>query len=81
MVKELKNYQSQVNAYKFEIERLDKQILSVKDLYFNSRQQAINEEMEETEQDQRLPAGDSMHIGPGQAAPQPGMDELVPQPM
>jgi len=26
MVRELKNYQSQVNAYKFEIERLDKQI-------------------------------------------------------
>ena len=38
MVKELKNYQSQVNAYKFEIERLDKKIKSVKDLYFNSRQ-------------------------------------------
>lgn len=37
MVKELKNYQSQVNAYKFEIERLDKQIGSVKELYFNSK--------------------------------------------
>lgn len=47
MVKELKNYQSQVNAYKFEIERLDKQIGSVKELYFNSRQsQAIQEDME-----------------------------------
>lgn len=47
MVKELKNYQSQVNAYKFEIERLDKQIGSVKELYFNSKQsQAIQEDME-----------------------------------
>ena len=47
MVKELKNYQSQVNAYKFEIERLDRQIGSVKELYFNSKQsQAIQEDME-----------------------------------
>ena len=47
MVKELKNYQSQVNAYKFEIERLDKQIQSVKDLYFNSRQnQNAGEDMD-----------------------------------
>lgn len=47
MVKELKNYQSQVNAYKFEIERLDKQIGSVKELYFNSKQnQVIYEDME-----------------------------------
>ncbi len=47
MVKELKNYQSQVNAYKFEIERLDKQIQSVKDLYFNSRQnQNVGEDMD-----------------------------------
>lgn len=46
MVKELKNYQSQVNAYKFEIERLDKQIGSVKELYFNSKQNVIYEEME-----------------------------------
>ena len=47
MVKELKNYQSQVNAYKFEIERLDRQIGSVKELYFNSKQsQVIQEDME-----------------------------------
>jgi archaellum component FlaC len=47
MVNELKNYQSQVNAYKFEIERLDKQIGSVKELYFNTRQnQIIYEDME-----------------------------------
>jgi hypothetical protein len=53
MVKELKNYQSQVNAYKFEIERLDKQIGSVKELYFNSRQsQAIQEDMEGEDMDQ-----------------------------
>ena len=36
-----------MNAYKFENERLDKQIGSVKELYFNSKQsQAIQEEME-----------------------------------
>ena len=47
MVKELKNYQSQVNAYKFEIERLDKQVNSVKELYFNTKQkQVIYEDME-----------------------------------
>lgn len=47
MVKELKNYQSQVHAYKFEIERLDKQVNSVKELYFNSKQnQVIYEDME-----------------------------------
>ena len=47
MVKELKNYQSQVQAYKFEIERLDKQVGSVKELYFNSKQnQVIYEDME-----------------------------------
>ena len=47
MVKELKNYQSQVNAYKFEIERLDGKINEIKELYFNSRQsQAIQEDME-----------------------------------
>ena len=47
MVKELKNYQSQVHAYGFEIERLDKQIGSVKELYFNSKQnQVIYEDME-----------------------------------
>ena len=47
MVKELKNYQSQVQAYGFEIERLDKQVGSVKELYFNSKQnQVIYEDME-----------------------------------
>ena len=47
MVKELKNYQSQVNAYRFEIERLDKQVSSVKELYFSSKQnEVIYEDME-----------------------------------
>ncbi len=47
MVKEFKNYQSQVQAYGFEIERLDKQVGSVKELYFNSKQnQVIFEDME-----------------------------------
>jgi chromosome segregation ATPase len=47
MVRELKHYQSQVNAYKFEIERLDKQIGQVKEVYFNSKHnQIIYEDME-----------------------------------
>lgn len=53
MVKELKNYQSQVNAYKFEIERLDNQISSVKEIYFNKRQnQIIYEDMEGEQQEE-----------------------------
>jgi len=58
MVKELKNYQSQVMAYKFEIERLDKQVGSVKELYFNSKQNQViyedmeGEQMEEMDNDQ-----------------------------
>ena len=39
MVRDLKNYQSQVNAYKFEIERLDKEVSGIKQLYFNSKEQ------------------------------------------
>ena len=39
MVAELKNYQSQVNAYKFEIERLDREIGNIKQIYFNSKRQ------------------------------------------
>ena len=35
MVAELKNYQSQVQAYRFEIERIDKQITQAKDTYFS----------------------------------------------
>ena len=51
MVRELKNYQSQVNAYKFEIERLDEQIGQVKEVYFNSKQnQIIYEDMEGEQQ-------------------------------
>ena len=47
MVKELKNYQSQVNAYKFEIARLDRRINETKEVYFLSKQsQAIQEDME-----------------------------------
>ena len=55
MVKELKNYQSQVNAYKFEIERLDKQVSSVKELYFSSKQnEVIYEDMEGENVDDQL---------------------------
>jgi hypothetical protein len=34
MVAELKNYQAQVNAYRFENERLEKQITDVKHMWF-----------------------------------------------
>jgi len=37
MVAELKNYQAQVNAYRFENERLDKQISDIKQMWFQSR--------------------------------------------
>lgn len=54
MVGELKNYQSQVNAYKFEIERLDKRIGEVKQSYYDQRRkqnlgviQEIDEEQEQ----------------------------------
>mmetsp|Transcript_9966 Transcript_9966/g.16746 ORF Transcript_9966/g.16746 Transcript_9966/m.16746 type:complete len:145 (-) Transcript_9966:30-464(-) len=47
MVKELKSFQSQVNATRFEIERLDKQMGTVKELYFSNKQnQVIYEDME-----------------------------------
>lgn len=64
MVKELKNYQSQVNAYKFEIERLDKQIGSVKELYFNSKQtQAIQEDMAGEEDMDQMNYGSAPNAG------------------
>ena len=57
MVAELKNYQAQVNAYRFENERLEKQITDVKHMWFQSRRQGgvggmgplgvINEAMDE----------------------------------
>lgn len=37
MVAELKNYQSQVHAYKFENERLDKQVSDIKQMYFTHK--------------------------------------------
>ena len=42
MVAELKNYQAQVNAYRFENERLDKQISDIKNMWFQSRRQQNN---------------------------------------
>lgn len=36
---ELRNYQAQVSAYKYEIERVDTRIKKCKDLYFQMRQQ------------------------------------------
>ena len=59
MVAELKNYQSQVHAYKFEIERLDRNIGETKELYFNIRKQqkmgVIPEGDEMDEQDMSYP--------------------------
>jgi hypothetical protein len=42
MVLELKNYQSQVHAYKFEIERIDGQIKQCKEAYFQMMKDANN---------------------------------------
>ena len=53
MVRDLKNYQSQVNAYKFEIERLDKEVAGIKQLYFNSKEQVLNQD-EEQAMDQQM---------------------------
>lgn len=39
MVGELKNYQAQVTAYRFENERLDKQISDLKQMWFQNRRQ------------------------------------------
>lgn len=39
MVSELKNYQSQVHAYKFEIERIVGQIKQAKEAYFHLMRQ------------------------------------------
>lgn len=44
MVRDLKHYQSQVNAYKFEIERLDKEIANVKQYYFNHKDRMMQQE-------------------------------------
>ena len=55
LVAELKNYQAQVHAYKFEIERINARIKKVKDVYFEKRQQelgAIQETEEEAYGDQ-----------------------------
>jgi len=54
MVAELKNYQSQVHAYKFEIERIDGQIKQTKDAYFQMMKQqnmGMIPEMPEQEMD------------------------------
>lgn len=45
MANELKSYQSQVNAYKFEIERLDKCIGDTKSDYFENKRQEMRQMM------------------------------------
>ena len=41
MVSELKNYQSQVQAYKFEIDRINGQVTECKQAYFQQRRQEL----------------------------------------
>lgn len=41
MANELKSYQSQVNAYQFEIERIDKEILNTKKKWFQMRRREM----------------------------------------
>ena len=54
MVGELKNYQSQVRAYQFEIERLDKEMGGMKQMYFQHRkQQKMGMIPEEGDQEQQ----------------------------
>jgi hypothetical protein len=56
MVNELKAYQSQVNATRFEIERLDRQMGTVKELFFASKKnQVIYEDMEGEQQAEEGP--------------------------
>ena len=77
MANELKNYQSQVNAFRFEIERLDRETANIKNLYFNRRRQEMHgglmpheiipEEMEELEggiPQQMQPQMDMEPVGP-----------------
>ena len=41
MCAELKNYQAQVHAYKFEIDRINSRIKQTKDVYFQLRQHQL----------------------------------------
>ena len=60
MVAELKNYQSQVNAYRFENERLEKQIGDIKQMYFNGKRQGNLQVIREEEEGPQGMDGDGM---------------------
>ena len=63
MVAELKNYQSQVQAYKFEIERVNGQIAQTKDAYYQLKRQnalGIVPEMDDEYQDDQGVGADGM---------------------
>ena len=51
LVAELKNYQAQVHAYKFEIERINGQIKETKDVYFQFRRNQQNGVSQETDEE------------------------------
>lgn len=53
MVNELKNYQSQCNAYKFEIERLNKEIGKAKSQYFEAKKNGTLEMIPEEPMDEQ----------------------------
>ena len=69
MVAELKNYQAQVNAYRFENERLDKQITDIKQMWFQSKRtgglsgQPLGVIKETMDEDMYGPAGMQMDMG------------------
>lgn len=52
MVLELKNYQSQVHAYRFEIDRVDKIIGDAKDTYFKMKNKQDFGPIEEMDEEQ-----------------------------
>lgn len=54
MVAELRNYQSQVNAYRFEIERIEGQIKETREHYFQMKQQENMGMIQEMDENQEM---------------------------
>ena len=72
MVAELKNYQAQVHAYKFEIDRINVKIKQCKDVYFQMRQQQLGV-VQET--DEEAYGDQQQMMGAPQGYGQPQMDD------
>ena len=74
MASELKSYQSQVNAYQFEIERLDREIGNCKQLYFERKRQEKMAQMMGMGQNEIIPEVDD-EMGGGQEYPNDGYQQ------